>query len=87
MIIESDYKRLYDAIDEILWNDWNPIGVNDSAPRDEYRSYVPQIVKLKINHADTEIIAQTLVQIATEKMCLLGNIDDCRRVANMIVLL
>lgn len=85
--MESDYKRLYDAIDEILWNDWDPIGVNDSSPRDEYQSYVPQIVKHKINGADTESIAQLLFQIETVEMGMPGTIDNCRRVANMIELL
>ena len=30
-------KKLYKAIDEILWKDWDPIGVNDIEDvRDEY---------------------------------------------------
>lgn len=49
----SEQKELYTAIDEILWNDWDPIGVSDIAPRDEYQSYTPTIFSLKINGADT----------------------------------
>src|SRR4051812_5990463 len=29
--------NLYEAIDLILWNDWDPIGINNIAPRDEYQ--------------------------------------------------
>ena len=33
---------LYKRIDEILWEDWDPIGVNDvEEARDEYQSYLP----------------------------------------------
>lgn len=38
MSMTSEHKELYKAIDEVLWNDWDPIGVNDIAPRDEYQS-------------------------------------------------
>lgn len=40
-------KRLFEAVDLILWEDWDPIGVNDiPAARNEYSSYVPSIVRL-----------------------------------------
>ncbi len=28
--MDSKQKELYKKVDEILWNDWDPIGVNDS---------------------------------------------------------
>jgi hypothetical protein len=34
MGMTSEHKELYKAIDEILWNDWDTIGLNDIAPRD-----------------------------------------------------
>jgi hypothetical protein len=37
---------LYKKIDDILWFDWDPIGINDIAPRDEYRGYVSEIFEL-----------------------------------------
>lgn len=52
---------LYKQIDEIIWNDWDPIGVNDyPEARDEYYGYLPQIFELKNNGADSETIAQRL---------------------------
>lgn len=42
-------KKLYKAIDEILWQDWDPIGLNDNEEiRDEYQGYTPHIFSLTI---------------------------------------
>ena len=79
-----EQKKLYKSIDEILWNDWDPIGVNDFAPRDEYQSYTPPILSLKINGADTETIAKMLYEIETEIIGVTGNMEQCRQVAGKI---
>ena len=55
----------YRLIDEILWNDWDPIGVNQMPEaREKYRSYSSNIVDLKIARADCETVTQHLFQIA-----------------------
>ena len=79
-----EQKALYDAIDQIFWNDWYPIGVNDIAPRDEYYGYIPQVFQLKIMAADKEKIATHLFEMETERMGLFGNLDHCREVADKI---
>ncbi len=47
-----EHINIYKAINEILWNDWNPIGINDSAPRNEYYGFIPELFELKINYSD-----------------------------------
>ncbi|MFN0049073.1 MAG: hypothetical protein ACKVOU_08135 [Cytophagales bacterium] len=84
---KGKYKELYQDIDEILWNDWDPIGINDTAPRDEYQSYTPTIFTLKNKGADQEVIAQKLFELETKNMGLDGNIKHCRQVAEKIVML
>ncbi|MES2619260.1 MAG: hypothetical protein V4615_00290 [Bacteroidota bacterium] len=81
----SEHKKLYNAIDEILWNDWDPIGVNGIAPRDEYQSYTPIIFKLKTNGADKEAIAKRLHEIETVTIGVIGNLDHCREIAGRIL--
>lgn len=76
---------LYTEIDEILWNDWDPIGINDIAPRDEYQSYTPTIFKLKINGADKETIAKTLHEIENTTIGVVGNIEHCWQIADKII--
>ena len=85
LLKNEEPTNLYEAIDLILWNDWNPIGINDIAPRDEYQSYTPTIFRLKRSGADSETIARTLHKIETETIGVLGNIDHCRQVADKII--
>lgn len=75
-------KNIYKKVDEILWHEWDPIGVNEfEEARDEYYSYLQEVIRLKNSGADNETIAQHLFKIETERMGLFGNIDNCRRVA------
>lgn len=85
LLKNEEPANLYEAIDLILWNDWDPIGINDIAPRDEYQSYTPTIFKLKTSGADKETIAKKLHQIETVTIGVLGNIDHCRQVADKII--
>jgi hypothetical protein len=81
---KGKYKELYQTIDEILWADWDPIGVNEVAPRDEYQRYTPTILNLKIKGADSETIANKLHEIEINTIGVLGNLDKCREVADKI---
>lgn len=60
---------LYKKIDEILWKDWDPIGLNDIEDvRDEYQGYTPHIFSLTIHGADKAKIANHLYEIETVNM-------------------
>lgn len=85
LLKNEEPTNLYEAIDLILWNDWDPIGINDIAPRDEYQGYTPTIFKLKTSGADKETIAKTLHEIETVTIGVMGNIDHCRQVADKII--
>ncbi|MCB1025848.1 MAG: hypothetical protein KDB79_15745, partial [Acidobacteria bacterium] len=76
---------LYKKIHYILWYDWAPIGVNDLAPRDEYRSYVPDIFSLRKAGADRNQIANALFKIETEKMGIAGTLENRLSVADKIL--
>jgi hypothetical protein len=82
---KGKYKELYQAIDEILWNDWDPIGVNKTAPRDEYQSYTPTILNLKIRGADKETIAKKLFEIERLTIGMDGDINRCGKVADKLI--
>lgn len=83
--LTDEQIRLYKLIDEILWNDWDPIGVNDiPEARDEYQSYIPAIFSLVIKEASEAEIAGKLYQIEVERMGLPGNKENCLRVARGI---
>jgi len=77
--------KLRMEIDSILWEDWDPIGVNDMAPRDEYQSYVPQILNMVMSDKTTNAIAERLYYIETVTMGLMGNKEKCEEIAEKIV--
>jgi hypothetical protein len=76
---------LYKKIDDILWFDWDPIGVNDLAPRDEYQGYVPEIYNLKKSGADREEIANRLFKLATVHMGTNETFENCLEIADKII--
>jgi len=76
---------LYKKIDDILWFDWDPIGINDLAPRDEYQSYVPEIFGLVKAKADRQEIANRLYKFETENMGMSGTIENCLTIADIIL--
>ncbi|HYV90223.1 MAG TPA: hypothetical protein VE978_00500 [Chitinophagales bacterium] len=71
-------------IDKILWDDWDPLGVNDIAPRDEYKSYVPQILSLVMNGSSIDEIAARLHHIESQTMGVGGDKERCRKIAEKI---
>ena len=76
---------LYKKIDDILWFDWDPIGINDDAPRDEYQGYVPEIFGLVKAKADRFEIANRLHKLETENMGMSGTIENCLTIADKIL--
>ena len=79
-------KELYKQIDEIFWNDWDPIGINNNEViRDEYRGYVPSVLRLKQNGADPKKIADRLYQLETNLMGMNGDMDHCLFIAQKII--
>jgi len=82
---KGKYQDLYQKIDEILWDEWDPIGVNDTASRDEYQGYTPTIFNLIKKKTDKETIAQKLLEFEILNMGLLGNIEHCIQVAEKII--
>ena len=86
LINPTKEKNLYSLLDQILWTDWDPIGVNDiHDARDEYQSYVPAFYSLKKKNADQETITNYLMKIETEQMGLPGDIKNCKKIALRIM--
>ena len=76
---------LYKKINDILWLDWDPIGVNDLAPRDEYQRYVPEIFTLVRAKADRLEIAKRLHKLQNELMGISTTIDNSLIISDKIL--
>ncbi|PKV62388.1 hypothetical protein [Pontibacter ramchanderi] len=80
----SDFL-LYKRIDEILWYDWDPIAINNVAPRDEYQAYVPEVYNLRKSGATRGEIAQHLHELENKKMGMDGDLERCLEIADKIL--
>lgn len=86
MLLNQEHQTICNSIEKILWEDWDPICVNDTEEaRDEYKSYVPIIFNLVINDASKELITNSLYNISTITMGLYGNIEHCSKIADKII--
>lgn len=76
---------LYQAIDEILLRDWDPIGISGAeGARDEYQIYLPQVFQLALA-GDRAKIADYLFTVAVERMGLTTQRNQHLAVADMIL--
>ena len=78
--------EIYRRIDDILWDDWDPIGFKDSLPRNEYQNYVPGVFQLYKSGCAVKHLAEHLSRIETETMGLRKRpIEACLSVAEKIL--
>jgi len=77
--------ELYQYIDDLLWKDWDPIGVY-AVPeaRDEYHGYLPVVFGKAIHGKSVKEIAEYLGQIETDSMGISCNIKGNLIVAEKI---
>lgn len=85
----NNEKLLWDKVKNILWEEWDPIGVYEpnAAWSDEYDSYVPYIYSLAVEGATQQQIANALTKIASDTIGLtakMGNEHDFS-IAGMLV--
>jgi hypothetical protein len=77
--------EIQESIGHILFYDWDPIGINDSGPNDEYDSYVGGIYRLLASNASEYQIIERLYQLETISMGLSGNRERLKNVAEKLM--
>ena len=83
--LSSSQLKLYHAIDETLWRDWDPIEIGGFVgSRNEYQTYVPQVFQLTLD-GDRAKISDYLFQVATERMGLTTQRNQHLAVADKIL--
>ena len=85
--LSTKQKAFYKKVAEILWEKWDPIGVNDGDNEwdDEYDSYVPHIFRLAIEGNDAFRIAASLTSSVEQNIGLGPDKKHDRKVAELIV--
>jgi len=75
---------IQESIRQILFNDWDPIGINDSAPDDEYDSYIAGVYRLLVSGASGSEISEHLRQIEITQIEVATNPDHRKMVADKL---
>lgn len=79
-------QQLYQRIDEILFYQWDPIGISGSDwPRNEYHSYLPQVFACVMESNSPQPVAKLLGLIATENMGLAATPDHDIEIAKLMI--
>jgi len=80
------YQALYRAVDEVLHDVWDPIGVSGVPhAREEYLGYLPDVLGLLLNGATEKSIATYLGEVVTNRMGLSANPSHDREVASALI--
>ncbi len=74
-----------ESIRRILFYDWDPIGINDLAPEDEYDSYVGGIYRLLASSASEYQIIEHLHRLEITKMGVSSNRKKLKDVAEKLM--
>ena len=84
---KKDYKQRLKYVEQILFNDWDPIGVNMGFEAfDEYDSYAPRIVSMWFDGSFTEeTIVEYLLDVETKRMGLSGDEENARKVESKLI--
>ncbi len=79
-------RDLIEWVDEILLNEWDPIGIQD-VPQcsDEYSCYATSVAEMVARRIAPELIASHLDNIATQRMGLEPDPEHTYRVALLLL--
>jgi hypothetical protein len=61
-------RQIYSAINEILFTYWDPIGMNEALPKDEYEAYVADVYRALVNGKSEWGLVKLLTSIENEKI-------------------
>jgi hypothetical protein len=84
--LSPEERNFYKRVDEILFYRRDPIGISDSDwPRNEYKTYVPQVFRIALKNDEPELVAEYLCKIETDYLDMKGRKYFNMRVAELIL--
>lgn len=75
------------AIERVLLHEWDPIGIADCGPPDEYSLYAAALMGMLVRGADASLLEDALLRFERDAMGLEGNVARARRIADWLTLL
>ncbi|WP_272971536.1 hypothetical protein [Comamonas terrigena] len=84
--LPQEHIDFYRAIDDLLWSEWDPIGISTMDwPRDEYHAYLPRVFSLAMGTNEPQVIADYLEWAAVERMALDPNRGHSLEIARRVL--
>lgn len=85
--LNSIQRAFFNEVREILWSEWDPIGVNDgdNEQNDEYDSYAASIFRLALEGKDAMTIAMSMSSSSEKNMGLSPARAHDLKIANIIL--
>lgn len=84
--IKFSAEELRKRVDEVLYYVWDPIGVaREPCARNEYTSYVLQVLRIVEESDDPRPISELLSKIASETMSLTPDKIICYQTAELLI--
>lgn len=78
--------RIQSEIREVLYRNWDPIGVSGEAPNDEYDAYIGGIYRLLTSTRSVSDIAEHLQRLETEKIGVVpANLESLVPIAKLLL--
>lgn len=77
--------EIQQKIRDILFDEWDPIGINDIAPRDEYDGYIVKIYRHLVDGADVESLMKLLHRLEVSAMESPTSDEHRRKVAELLL--
>ena len=84
---EQRAKEIQEAIRQVLYRTWDPIGVCDAGPEDEYDSYIAPIYRLLVAQPKKEEIMAALRRIEDDSIGISTSEDALAIVAGKLLTL
>ena len=69
-------RQILSAINDILFEYWDPIGMNDALPRDEYEGYVADVYRALVNGKSEAGLVELLTAIENERIGLRASLKQ-----------
>ena len=84
MTKRSKASEIQESIRHILFYDWDPIGINDLAPNDEYDTYIAGVYGLLVSGASQAEISEHLRQVEITQIEVVSNSKRRKMVAEKL---
>jgi hypothetical protein len=83
----SQSLEIHDSIRKVLYNDWDPLGINDHpSTQDEYDAYIAPVYRVLVGNRSAEELVKILTRIERDEIGVpAGGVEKLNLVAHKLL--